>query len=385
MPACIVAVEPGPYARANHSTGERRMKAMAAVMHRPHEKLSIEQVDLDSPARNEVLIRTAFAGVCHSDLHYMEGLYPRACPCVLGHESSGVVIAVGSDVTYVKPGDHVITCVSVFCGECEYCLSGRMSLCVSPATQRPAKGPQRMSLNGVPMASQGPLSSFADHLLVHEHAVVKIREDMPLDRAALIGCAVTTGVGAVFRTARVEPGSTVAVIGLGGIGLSAVNGAAIAGAGRIIAIDRVASKANLAREFGATDFVDASSVDLVKAIREMTGGGVDYAFECVGLKQTVEQSFRIVKRGGTATVIGMMPIGTRFELSGAEILGEKRIQGCAMGSNRFRTDMPRFVDFYMRGLLKLDLMISGRVRLDQINEAYAELKTGAIARNVIAF
>ena len=361
------------------------MKATAAVMHKPHEPLSIEQIELDALARNEVLIRTAFAGVCHSDLHYMEGLYPRACPCVLGHESSGVVLAVGSDVTYVKPGDHVITCVSVFCGECEYCLSGRMSLCVSPATQRPAKGPQRMSLNGVPMASQGPLSSFADHLLVHEHAVVKIREDMPLDRAALIGCAVTTGVGAVFRTAKVEPGSTVAVIGLGGIGLSAVNGAAIAGAGRIIAIDRVASKANLAREFGATDFVDASSVDLVKAIREMTGGGVDYSFECVGLKQTVEQSFRIIKRGGTATVIGMMPVGMRFELSGAEILGEKRIQGCAMGSNRFRTDMPRFVDFYMRGLLKLDLMISGRVRLDQINDAYAELKTGAIARNVIAF
>ncbi|HJQ59107.1 MAG TPA: Zn-dependent alcohol dehydrogenase [Vineibacter sp.] len=361
------------------------MKATAAVMHRVNEPLSIEQVDLDSPARNEVLIRTAFAGVCHSDLHYMEGLYPRACPCVLGHESAGVVLAVGSDVTYVQPGDHVITCVSVFCGECEYCLSGRMSLCVSPATKRPAGAPPRMSLNGAPMAEALPLSSFADHMLVHEHAVVKIRKDMPLDRAALIGCAVTTGVGAVFRTAKVEPGSTVAVIGLGGIGLSAVNGAAIAGAGRIIAIDRVASKSNLAREFGATDFIDASQVDLIKAIREMTGGGVDYAFECVGLKPTVEQSFRMLKRGGTATVIGMMPVGMRFEVSGAEILGEKRIQGCAMGSNRFRTDMPRFVDFYMRGVLKLDLMISGRVRLDQINEAYAQLKTGAIARNVIAF
>jgi S-(hydroxymethyl)glutathione dehydrogenase/alcohol dehydrogenase len=186
------------------------MKATAAVMHKVNEPLSIEQIDLDKPTRNEVLIRTAFAGVCHSDLHYMEGLYPRACPCVLGHESSGVVIEVGSDVTYVKPGDHVITCVSVFCGECEYCLSGRMSLCVSPATRRPAEGPQRMSLNGVPMSSPGALSSFADHMLVHEHAVVKIREDMPLDRAALIGCAVTTGVGAVFRTAKVEPGSTVA-------------------------------------------------------------------------------------------------------------------------------------------------------------------------------
>ncbi len=361
------------------------MKANAAVMHAVNEPLRIEQVDLDAPARNEVLIRTAFAGVCHSDLHYMEGLYPRACPCVLGHESSGVVLAVGSDVTYVKPGDHVITCVSVFCGECEYCLSGRMSLCVSPATRRPANGPQRMSYNGTPMPQPGALSSFADHMLVHEHAVVKIREDMPLDRAALIGCAVTTGVGAVFRTAKVEPGSTVAVIGMGGIGLSAINGAAIAGAGRIIAIDRVSAKSNLAMEFGATDFVDASTVDPVKAIREMTDGGFDYSFECVGLKPTVEQSFRMVKRGGCATVIGMMPVGMRFELSGAEILGEKRIQGCAMGSNRFRTDMPRFVDYYMRGMLKLDLMISGRVRLDQINEAYAQLKTGAVARQVIAF
>ena len=361
------------------------MKAKAAVMHRPHEPLKIEMIDLDQPARNEVLIKTAFAGVCHSDLHYMEGLYPRACPCVLGHESSGVVLAVGSDVTYVKPGDHVITCVSVFCGECEYCLSGRMSLCVSPATRRPANAPPRMSLNGTPMPQPGNLSSFADHMLVHEHAVVKIREDMPLDRAALIGCAVTTGVGAVFRTAKVEPGSTVAVIGLGGIGLSAINGAAIAGAGRVIAIDRVPSKSNLAKEFGATDFIDASTVDPVKEIRAMTDGGVDYSFECVGLKQTVEQSFRMTKRGGCATVIGMMPVGMRFELSGAEILGEKRIQGCAMGSNRFRTDMPRFVDFYMRGLLKLDLMISGRVALEQINEAYAELKKGEVARQVIAF
>src|SRR5262245_13658687 len=192
------------------------MKATAAIMHKPHEPLSIEQIELDAPARNEVLIRTAFAGVCHSDLHYMEGLYPRACPCVLGHESSGVVIAVGSGVTYVKPGDHVITCVSVFCGEGEDGLSGRGALCGRRATRGPPDGPRRMSLAGKPMPEPGHLASFADHMLVHEHAVVKIRNDMPLDRAALIGCAVTTGVGAVFRTAKVEPGSTVAVIGLGG-------------------------------------------------------------------------------------------------------------------------------------------------------------------------
>ena len=362
------------------------MKAKAAVLHEINQPLAIEEIELDTPAHNEVLIRTAHSGVCHSDLHYIEGLYRRPCPCVLGHESSGVVEAVGAGVTYVKPGDHVITCVSVFCGECEYCMTGRMSLCVSPATRRPAEGRQRMYFKGEPMPMAGNLSSFADHMLVHEHALVKIRKDMPLDRAALIGCAVMTGVGAVFRTAKVEPGSTVAVIGLGGIGLSAVNGAAIAGAGRIIAIDRVGSKLNLAKEFGATDVVDASGgEDVVKKLRDMTDGGVDYSFECVGLKQTAEQSFRILRRGGTATVIGMIPLGTRFEISGAEILGEKKIQGSAMGSNKFRIDMPRLVAFYLRGDLKLDLLISGRIRLEQINQALAQLKTGEIARNVIAF
>jgi len=356
------------------------------VLHEINQPLAIEEIELDTPAHNEVLIRTAHSGVCHSDLHYIEGLYQRPCPCVLGHESAGVVEAVGSDVTYVQPGDHVITCVSVWCGECEHCMNGRLSLCISPAVRRPASGPQRMTLGGKSMPQAGNLSSFAAHMLVHEHAVVKIRKDMPLDRAALIGCAVMTGAGAVFRTAKVEPGSTVAVIGLGGIGLSAVNAAAIAGAGRIIAIDLVGSKLNLAREFGATDTIDAGSgEDPIKAIRSMTDGGVDYAFECVGLKPTVEQSFRMLKRGGTATVIGMMPIGARFEISGAEILGEKRIQGSAMGSNRFRIDMPRLVDYYMRGHLKLDHLISGRIRLDQINEAFRELKTGEVARNVIAF
>lgn len=212
--------------------------------------------------------------------------------------------------------------------------------------------------------------------MVHERSAVNIRPDMPLDRVALIGCAVMTCAGAVFRTAKVEPGSTVAVIGLGGIGLSAVNGATIAGAGRIFAIDRVASKLDLAKEFGATDVLDAGATDTIKAIREMTGGGVEDSFECVGSKTTVEQAFRMLRRGGTATVIGMMPLGTRFEVSGAELLGEKRIQGSAMGTNKFRIDMPRLVDFYLRGDLKLDRLISGRIQLAGINDAFKQLKTG---------
>tara|TARA_R110002167_G_scaffold46145_1_gene137993 strand:+ start:1743 stop:2831 length:1089 start_codon:yes stop_codon:yes gene_type:complete len=362
------------------------MKVKAAVMREAHQPVTIEDIEIDKPQRREVLIRTAFAGVCHSDLHFVEGLYPIPCPCVLGHESAGYVEAVGEDVKYVKPGDHVITCLSTFCGECEFCLSGRMSLCVSPLTKRdPEAATQRLSQNGKPVTQFANLSSYAEYILTHEHSVVKVREDMPLDRAALIGCGVMTGVGAVWHTAKVEPGSTVAVVGMGGIGLSAINGAAIAGAGRIIAIDMVGSKLNLAKEFGATDVVNAAETDPVKAVRALTDGGVEYSFEAVGLKATTEQCWRMLRRGGTATVIGMVPVGTNVELHGPDFLQGKTIQGSVMGSNRFRTDMPRLTDFYLRGDLKLDQMISAHIKLDQINEAFADLKTGEVARNVIAF
>ena len=361
------------------------MKAKAAVMREAHAPLTIEEIEIDKPTRREVLVRTVFAGVCHSDLHFIEGLYPIPCPCVLGHESAGVIEAVGEDVTYVKPGDHVITCLSTFCGECEFCLTGRMSLCLSPMVQRAKDGRQRLSQNGEVVGQFANLSSYAEYILTHEHSVVKVREDMPLDRAALIGCGVMTGVGAVFHTAKVEPGSTVAVFGCGGIGLSAINGAAIAGAGQIIAVDMVGSKLNLAKEFGATDVVNPADGDVVKQIRALTDGGVHYSFEAVGLKVTAEQSFKALRRGGTATIIGMVPVGTNVEIHGPDFLQEKKIQGCAMGSNHFRIDMPRLVDFYLRGDLKLDQMISGRIKLEEINDAMAQLKTGEVARNVIAF
>jgi S-(hydroxymethyl)glutathione dehydrogenase/alcohol dehydrogenase len=292
---------------------------------------------------------------------------------------------VGEDVTYVKPGDHVITCLSTFCGECEFCLTGRMSLCLSPMVQRAKDGRQRLSQNGEVVGQFANLSSYAEYILTHEHSVVKVREDMPLDRAALIGCGVMTGVGAVFHTAKVEPGSTVAVFGCGGIGLSAINGAAIAGAEQIIAVDMVGSKLNLAKEFGATDVVNPADGDVVKQIRALADGGVHYSFEAVGLKVTAEQSFKALRRGGTATIIGMVPVGTNVEIHGPDFLQEKKIQGCAMGSNHFRIDMPRLVNFYLRGDLKLDQMISGRIKLEEINDAMAQLKTGEVARNVIAF
>ncbi|MBW0149728.1 MAG: Zn-dependent alcohol dehydrogenase [Phenylobacterium sp.] len=357
----------------------------AAVLREVGKPLQIEDVQINKPGPHEVLIRTVAAGLCHSDLHFMEGSYPHPLPAVLGHESAGIVEQVGSEVRTVKVGDHVITCLSAYCGHCESCLTGHLSLCVSPDTKRGADEEPRLTTAAGPMIQFLNLSSFAEYMLIHEHACVAIRKDMPLDRAALIGCSVMTGVGAAMHTSSVRPGETVAVIGCGGVGLSAINGAAIAGAGRIIAIDTVAAKGNLAMEFGATDFIDASQTDAVKEVLEMTKGGVHHAFEAIGLSKTAEQAFNMLRRGGTANIIGMIPVGQSITLMGAAFLGEKKLQGSMMGSNRFPIDMPRLVDFYMNGKLKLDQMISQRIKLEQVNEGFADMKRGELARSVIMF
>jgi S-(hydroxymethyl)glutathione dehydrogenase / alcohol dehydrogenase len=357
----------------------------AAVLHAPQQAMTIEDVAIEKPRRNEVLVRTAAAGLCHSDLHFIDGAYPTPMPAVLGHESSGIVEAVGEDVTYLKPGDHVISCLSMFCGHCEFCLSGHLSICQDPVV-KPAPGKaQRLRWRDAHLNQFLNLSSFAEQMVVHEHALVKVREDMPMDLAALIGCAVITGYGAVAHTARLEPGSTVAIFGAGGIGLSTINAAAIAGAGRIIAIDKDPFKLDLARAFGATDVINADDGDTVKRIVELSKGGVHYSFECIGLKVTAEQSFSCLRSGGTATLIGMIPVGTRIELHGVDFLRERRIQGCMMGSNRFRTDMPRLIEFYLQGKLHLHEMVSKRIRLEDINEGFAAMKTGGVARSVIVF
>jgi S-(hydroxymethyl)glutathione dehydrogenase/alcohol dehydrogenase len=357
----------------------------AAVFREVNQPMEVEDIDVSKPGPREVLIRTAAAGVCHSDLHFFNGTYPGITPMVLGHESAGVVEQVGSDVHYVKPGDHVITCLSVFCGHCEHCLTGHMSLCQEPETRRTEGEEPRISQSGSVLQQFANLGSFAEYMLVHEHAVAKIREDMPLDRAALIGCGVTTGVGAVIHTAKVEPGSTVAVIGCGGVGLSCINGAAIAGASRVIAVDMVPSKLELARKFGATDVVNASEGDPIAQVHELTDGGVHYSFEAIGLKITAEQAFGMLRNGGTATVIGMIPPGDMVSLHGPDFLFEKKIQGSFMGSNRFRVDMPRFVELYLQGKLHLDDLVSSHIKLSDINDAFAALETGEIARNVIMF
>ena len=357
----------------------------AAVFHAPNQPLTIEDIDIAKPGRREVLIRTAATGLCHSDLHFIEGKYPGPVPAVLGHECSGIVEQVGEDVTYVKPGDAVITCLSVFCGHCESCVTGRMAICQTPEIRTPPGPSKRLSWRGKPLNQILNLSGFAEQMLVHEHALVKIPGEVPLDRAALIGCAVITGYGAVVHTTKLAAGETIAVLGCGGIGLSAINAAQIAGASRIVAVDTDPTKLAMAKTFGATDTVDAKAGDAVQAVLALTGGGVHHALECVGLKQTAEQAFGMLRQGGTATIVGMIPFGTKIELHGFDFLRERRIQGSLMGSNRFRVDMPRLIEFYRQGRLHLDALVSGHIRLEQINEGFAALARGGIGRNVIQF
>jgi len=358
----------------------------AAVLREIPGKLEIDDVQIDEPGAHEVLVRTAAAGLCHSDLHFIEGKYPWMTPAVLGHESAGVVEAVGEQVNYVQPGDHVITCLSVYCGNCENCLTGRPYLCESKAeTQRPPDTTPRLHQHGTRMWQFFDLSSFAEQMLVHEHALVKIDKEMPLDRAALIGCGVTTGLGAVFNTAKVEPGSTVAVIGAGGVGLNCIQGAAIAGARRVIAVDMVDEKLKLAKQFGATDVVNAKEGDAIAQVKDVSGGGVHHSFEAIGLKATAEDAFAMLRRGGTATVIGMVPLGQSLEIPGFELLMEKRLQGSNMGSNRFRVDVPRYIDLYLQGRLKLDELVSQRITLDDVNEGFEAMTAGSVARSVIVF
>lgn len=361
----------------------------AAVLRDGHDGVEVQELRIDTPVGREVLVRTVASGICHSDLHFVDGTWPGIRPIVLGHEAAGVVEAVGPDVTSVGIGDHVITCLSVFCGACPRCLTGHPYLCDRRSTvgARPAEAPSRLTCDGEHIHQFAGLSSFAEEMLVHENAVVKVREEMPLDRAALIGCGVTTGTGAVFRSAKVEPGATVAVIGCGGVGISTVQGARIAGAGRIFAVDVDQRKLDWARQMGATDTVLASEVDPVEAVIELTGGrGVDYSFEAIGLKLTAEQAYRMIRPGGLATVMGMIPPGTKLEIDGADLfMNAKRLQGSLMGSNTFLVDMPRLVDLYLDGRLMLDEMVSARLTLDEVNEGFAAMKEGRVVRSVIEF
>ena len=358
----------------------------AAILEKPGEGLTIGEVELADPKPHEVLIDTKACGLCHSDLHFIDGAYPHPLPAIPGHEAAGVVRAVGSEVKTVKPGDHVVTCLSAFCGHCEFCVTGRMALCMGADTRRGQTDPVRITRSGGdPVNQMLNLSAFCEQMLIHEHACVAIDKDMPLDRAAVIGCAVTTGAGAVFNACSVVPGETVAVVGCGGVGLAVINAAKIAGAGKVIAIDPLPEKRKLAETLGATHSVDAMADDAVEQIVRISDGGVHHAIEAVGRPASADLATKVLRRGGTATILGMMPLDCKVGLSAMDLLSGKKLQGAIMGMNHFPVDLPRLVDFYMRGLLDLDTIIAERISLDQVNEGFDKMREGHTARSVIVF
>ena len=358
----------------------------AAVLRDLGQPMAIEEVQIAKPGPREVLVRIVASGLCHSDLHVLEGDIAYPLPAILGHEPAGIVEQVGADVRTVKPGDHVVVCLTFNCGHCEQCHGGNAHRCREPDTMRGAGEPPRLSQGGVAVDPFMAIGSFAEMILVHESGCVAIRKDMPLDRACLIGCGVTTGFGAVTRSANVRAGESVMVIGCGGVGLAAINGAYVAGAGRIIAVDRLPSKLAMAKTFGATDTIDATAGDIVEQVMALTGGrGVDHAIEAIGRKETIEAAFNGLAKGGLATVVGATRADTLVQLPALAFLREKRIQGSMMGGVRLAIDIPHYVELYMQGRLKLDELVSQRLSLAEINRGFDDLRKGEVARSVITF
>jgi S-(hydroxymethyl)glutathione dehydrogenase / alcohol dehydrogenase len=359
-----------------------------AVLFNFHEALKVEALELKPPRADEVVVKVAASGVCHSDLSVQQMKLPVPPPAVLGHEGAGIVEEVGKDVTTLKKGDHVVLSWVENCGRCHYCINGTVHLC-DKNQQGLMTGEENVFRKGdIDIARMAGVGSFADHTVVRATAAIKIPDDVPLDRACLVGCGVMTGVGAVINTAKVRPGQTVAVFGCGGVGLNVVQGAALSGASRIIAVDLSKSKLELAKAFGATDVVDASGgTDAADAVRELTGGlGVDYAFEVIGAPPVIVQAFLSVKRGGKVIVVGVPPFGSEVPIPGFSLpLEEKSVIGSLYGSANMRRDMPKLIDLYMRGRLKIDELVSRRIKLDDVNAAFDAIEKGEVARSVIVY
>ena len=364
------------------------MKMKAAVLYEARTPLVVETVDLDDPKEGEVLVRLASAGVCHSDYHVMKGEWTLPLPMVLGHEAAGVVERVGAGVTQVKPGDHVILNFRPNCGWCRYCAIGRPVLCNGADTVRWVMfdGTVRLHKGSQDIYHFARTASFAEYAVVPQSGAVPVRPDMPLDEACLVGCSVMTGVGAVINTAKVQPGSSVVVIGCGGIGLNVIQGAALAGAERIIAVDLLENKLAYAREFGATDIIDASPGDTVARIQDLTDGGADYAFEAIGNSRTILQAYESTRLGGVTTIVGMAPEDDQVTINALSIpRTEKVIMGSWYGSARPWVDLPKMVDLYLSGRIKIDPLISRTYRLEEINPAYEALEKGEVARSILVF
>ena len=352
--------------------------------------LSVESVELDPPGHGEVLVKIGAAGLCHSDLSVINGDRPRPMPMVLGHEAAGVVEELGPGVEDLKKGDHVVLIFVPSCGHCLPCAEGRPALCEPGAAANTAgtllSGARRLHRNGSPLQHHLGCSAFAEYATVSRNSLIKIDPELPLDEAALFGCAVLTGVGAVLNTARVTPGSTVAVVGLGGVGLSSVLGAVLAGARQVVAVDLFADKLDLAKKLGATDVFNASSPECVEQVRAATNGGVEFAFELAGSVKAMELAYKITRRGGTTVTAGLPPAAHTIPIPQVNLVAEERtVKGSYIGTCVPMRDLPRYVSLYRQGRLPVDRLMTGRLKLAEINAAFDRLREGKAVRQVIVF
>ncbi|MGH3030866.1 MAG: zinc-binding dehydrogenase [Gaiellaceae bacterium] len=361
----------------------------AAVLWEPGTRVEILDVELAPPKAGELLVRIAACGVCASDLHVVDGDLPEPLPIVLGHEASGVVVEAGPGVERLREGDHVVLALVPSCGECSACRHGRPTFCElfgrCASDGVLADGTSRLSVDGTTLHHFNSVSSFAEYAVVPESAAVVVRRDVPLEAAALVGCAVVTGYGAVANTVEVEEGATVAVWGCGGVGLNVVQAARLAGASRIVAVDMRPAKLELARRLGATDVVSGETTDPAAAVHELVPGGVDYAFEAIGREETINEAWAAVRSGGTVVVLGLMPKGSRLTIDPWGLINEKSLRGCFLGSARVDRDIPRLVELVHEGELELEGLVSRRIRLEELPEAFDRLRAGEAVRQLVVF
>jgi S-(hydroxymethyl)glutathione dehydrogenase/alcohol dehydrogenase len=382
------------------SSGRRRyflikefwMKTRAAIAWQAGQPLTIENIDLEGPKAGEVLVEIKATGICHTDYYTLSGADPEGLfPAVLGHEGAGVVVEVGKDVRSLKAGDHVIPLYTPECRECKFCLSQKTNLCQAIRTTQ-GRGlmpdvTSRFSLNGKPLFHYMGTSTFSNYTVVPEIALAKIRSDAPFDKVCYIGCGVTTGIGAVLFTAKVEAGSNIAVFGLGGIGLNVIQGARMVGADKIIGIDINPQREAMARDFGMTHFLNPSDTpDIVDAIIQLTGGGADYSFECIGNTKVMRQALECCHKGwGRSIIIGVAEAGAEISTRPFQLVTGRKWEGSAFGGARGRTDVPKIVDWYMEGKINIDSLITHTLKLDEINEGFRLMKAGESIRSVVVY